>query len=168
MRYLSSLTKNHGENVSVICDAGFHLSDPNHGSCTCLDGKCVPSLPKCVANETCPFPEKIMNGFVSSTGFYVCRKGYVLSGMKQRKCVNKTWEGSAPKCLQRVCPKFPTIKHGQFLTFPWNKRFAYLSCDQNYLPSSSFVKNASRFSSFLFCVDEVGKEIFQHVKQKQD
>jgi hypothetical protein len=44
----STSTKAHGEDVAVICESGFHLSNQNHGSYTCLDGKWVPPLPLCV------------------------------------------------------------------------------------------------------------------------
>jgi hypothetical protein len=157
----STSTKVHGENAAVICESGFHLSNQNNGSCTCLDGEWVPPIPLCVMTKKCPFPEKPVNGLVSSTGleegskaYYVCHKRYILSGMKERKCVNQSWEGSVPNCLERHCTKLPMRKNGQYVTFPFYKqRCAYLSCDQNFLPSVSFVKNAPRFGSILFCID---------------
>jgi hypothetical protein len=126
--------------------------------------------------KKCPLPEKPVNGLVSSTGleegskaYYVCHKGYVLSGMKERKCVNQSWEGSVPNCLERHCTKLPIKKNGQYVTFPFYKqRCAYLSCDQNFCQVSGSLKMRPGLAAYCSASMEGGKDVLQHVKQKQN
>ena len=102
---------------------------------------------------------KPSNGEVSTNGrvegskaSYVCKKGFLLQGAKERTCVNESWDGTNPSCQALHCPRPPPIDNGQFLPCDYmsharafgtinNPLQGYcvkLNCHNKYLPSHKF------------------------------
>ena len=116
-------TPAHGAIVKVKCNAGYNIR--NHHSeqnATCLDQKWIPSLPVCKKIKQCPVLTKPTNGEVSTSGlgegskaYYVCHKGFLLNGPKERICVDEAWDGMVPNCQPLSCPSPPPIDHGSYL-----------------------------------------------------
>ena len=113
----------HGTIAKVECNAGYDIRDRHtEQNATCLDNEWIPSLPVCKKIKRCPVLTKPSNGEVSTNGHkegstanYVCHKGFLLNGNKERTCVDEDWDGTAPHCQPLSCPRPPTDENGSYL-----------------------------------------------------
>ena len=150
----------HGTVASVKCDVGYNIYNTNsETNATCLDKEWIPSLPVCEKIKQCPVPTKPTNGSVSTNGheegskaYFVCHKGFLLNGTKERTCVDGTWDGEFPNCQQLSCPKPPPSEYGSYIPCGYIKHtMTYgtmdsplegycvkLECVNLYLPSHVF------------------------------
>ncbi|CAB4043344.1 Hypothetical predicted protein, partial [Paramuricea clavata] len=157
----STSTKAHGEDVAVICESGFHISNQNHGSYTCLDGKGVPPLPLCIMTKKCPFPEKPVNGLVSSTGLqggskaFLCLSQRICPLMDERTQMHERNLGrKCPQLFGKTLHKASKNSKWTYLTFPWDKRCAVENYDN--IPVLDYIVD-ERLENIRCSVDEVGK-----------
>ena len=115
-------TPAHGAIVNVKCNAGYNIRNHHtEQNATCLDQEWIPSLPVCKKIKQCPVLTKPTNGEVSTSGlgegskaYYVCHKGFLLNGPKERTCVDEAWDGMVPNCQPLSCPSPPPIDHGSY------------------------------------------------------
>ena len=113
----------HGTIVKVKCNVGYNIGNhQTEQTATCLDQEWIPSLPVCKRIKQCPVLIKPTNGDVStselgegSKAYYVCHKGFLLNGPKERTCVDEAWDGTVPNCQPLSCPSPPPIDHGSYL-----------------------------------------------------
>ena len=113
----------HGTIAKVECNAGYDIRDRHtEQNATCLDNEWIPSLPVCKKIKRCPVLTKPSDGEVSTNGHkegstanYVCHKGFLLNGNKERTCVDEDWDGTAPHCQPLSCPRPPTDENGSYL-----------------------------------------------------
>jgi len=156
----SALAPAHGTIASVNCNTGYNIErDENQLNTTCLDQEWIPSLPVCKRIKQCPFLTKPTNGEISTNGrdegskaYFVCHKGFVLNGSRERTCVDESWDGSDPNCLPLSCPSPPPINNGSYepcdyikhtktygtMSTPLEGYCVKLECDNLYLPSHVF------------------------------
>ena len=150
-------TPAHGAIVNVKCNAGYNIRNHHtEQNATCLDQKWIPSLPVCKKIKQCPVLTKPTNGEVSTSGlgegskaYYVCHKGFLLNGPKERTCVDEAWDGMVPNCQPLSCPSPPPIDHGSYLPCDYIKHAKTLA--QWVIPLKATV------SSFNVrtCIDQV-------------
>ena len=153
-------TPAHGTIASLKCDGGYNIDAQNtERKTTCLDQEWIPSLPVCKKIKQCPVLTKPSNGDVSSNGhdegskaYYVCHKGFLLDGPKERNCVDENWDGTIPDCQPLSCPRPPSVDYGSYLPCDYIKHTKTygtmisplegycitLKCTNLYLPSHVF------------------------------
>lgn len=115
-------TPAHGTIASVKCNTEYNIRDHHTElNTTCLDHEWIPSLPVCKKIKKCPVLYNPSNGEVSVKGHdegskahYVCHKGFVLNGPKERTCVDEAWSGIVPNCQPLSCPTPPTVDNGSY------------------------------------------------------
>lgn len=170
----STNTIAHGIKATVKCDSGYNLENESiEITTTCLDREWVPSLPVCKRIMQCQSPSKLIDGKFSITGLntgskarYYCKKGYRLSGARERKCNGKTWNGTNPSCQPLHCPRREKGTNGEFYSSCIYMKYASthgygtinnplegycvkLQCPRYYLASHEFRKKShiSRWDS---------------------
>ncbi|KAM4808468.1 sushi, von Willebrand factor type A, EGF and pentraxin domain-containing protein 1 [Rhinophrynus dorsalis] len=97
-------------NVTYICNSGYHLVGPQNISCL-ANGTWSKPLPLCKETR-CEIPDHLDNGHVEyhnvtfgSTVQYQCHNGYSLEGEHLAECTkNGTWNHPAPVCKPNPCP----------------------------------------------------------------
>ena len=156
----SALTPPHGTIAKVSCDNGYDIElHRTQKNITCLDEEWIPSLPVCKRIKRCPVLTKPSNGEISTNGreegskaYYVCHKGFVLNGPKERTCVDEAWDGTVPNCQPLSCPTPPPVGHGSYFPCDYIKHTktygtqnnplegycVKLQCNNLYLPSYMF------------------------------
>ncbi|XP_078357676.1 uncharacterized protein LOC144642570 [Oculina patagonica] len=162
----STSTPAHGTIASLKCNTGYNIDvHRTEQNTTCLDQEWIPSLPACLKIKQCPVLTKPSNGEVSANGhkegskaYYVCHKGFLLTGPKERTCVDEAWDGTVPNCQPLSCPRPPTVDHGSYLPCDYIKHTetygtaarplegycVKLQCNNLYLPSHVFYGNTYR------------------------
>lgn len=159
----SYLRDNHGTIAAITCNVGYTLTQDSDIALntTCLDGQWIPPLPTCSRIKQCPALRKPFNGYVFTNGrvegskaWYVCSKGFLLEGLKERTCVGEIWDGrtSRVRCKPLRCPGLPRVDNGVFRscnymsyaravgTFnnPLQGYCVKLYCNSPYLPRHRF------------------------------
>ena len=159
----SYLRDNHGTIAAITCNVGYTLTQDSDIALntTCLDGQWIPPLPNCSRIKQCPALRKPFNGYVFTNGrvegskaWYVCSKGFLLQGPKERICVGEIWDGLTSRvwCQPLRCPGLPRVDNGVFRscnymsyaravgTFnnPLQGYCVKLYCYSPYLPSHRF------------------------------
>ena len=156
----STSTAAHGTIASVKCNTEYNIRDHHTElNTTCLDHEWIPSLPVCKKIKKCPVLSNPSNGEVSINGHdegskadYVCHKGFVLNGPKERTCVDEAWSGMVPNCQPLSCPTPPTVDNGSYRPCDYMKHAktygtidrplegycVKLQCTNLYLPSHVF------------------------------
>ncbi|XP_060606130.1 matrilin-2-like [Ruditapes philippinarum] len=90
--------------VEFTCDNGLSPIGSTFGSCDPTSKKWTVKRPLCVSS-TCDPPANISNGKLyfdhsGSVVIAVCRRGYRLSGYRERFCDGYTWRGVSPSCKE--------------------------------------------------------------------
>ena len=159
----SYLRDNHGTIAAITCNVGYTLTQDSDIALntTCLDGQWIPPLPTCSRIKQCPALRKPFNGYVFTNGrvegskaWYICSKGFLLEGLKERTCVGEIWDGRTSRvwCKPLRCPGLPRVDNGVFRscnymsyaravgTFnnPLQGYCVKLYCNSPYLPSHRF------------------------------
>ena len=157
----SGSTVLHGTDAVFTCSAGYAITHENGTTMntTCLDGQWVRPIPTCSRIKRCPSLSNPPNGKVSlnsrregSKASYVCKKGFLLQGPKERTCVDESWDSTNPTCQALHCPRPPPVDNGWFRacdyishvrtvgTFnnPLQGYCVRLHCNDHYQPSHRF------------------------------
>lgn len=151
----------HGTTAIITCDTGYTITHDSVTiqNATCLDNQWIPSLPTCLRIRRCPSLSEPSNGEVSSDGriegskaLYVCKKGFLLQGPRERTCIGDSWDGTNPRCQPLHCPRLLRIDNGWFrpcrhmghaqgfgtMDNPLHGYCVRLRCSNRYLPSHRF------------------------------
>ncbi|XP_076319743.1 uncharacterized protein LOC143230312 isoform X2 [Tachypleus tridentatus] len=125
--------------IRFECNKGYQLVGKKELFCL-PNGQWSSSVPRCEIKK-CPQPSSPKDGSVSFSGItydsvirYYCEKGFSLSGLKERRCLEDgTWSGEEPFCVEQACER-PEKPVGGRMVLPSEKitigTLAIFACDE--------------------------------------